>query len=54
MNMNMRRVIIGMIIGILLGILGVALANYVSQRFHCYAGQWTPKIGWVCKIPRPD
>jgi hypothetical protein len=49
----MKRMII-MIIGTLIGILGMALGNYISKRTHCYSGVWTPDIGWVCKVPRPN
>ena len=42
------------ITGILLGFLFVAVANYISERTHCYSGVWTPDTGWVCKAPRPD
>jgi hypothetical protein len=46
----MTRVIIGM----LLGIIAVAVANYVSKRTHCYSGRWTADAGWVCNVPRTD
>jgi hypothetical protein len=42
-----------MIIGAVIGLLGVALADYISKRSHCYSGRWTPDTGWVCKLPRP-
>ncbi len=41
-----------MIIGMLIGVIGVAVADYISKRTHCYSGQWTPGAGWVCKLPR--
>jgi hypothetical protein len=42
------------IIGMLIGVIGVALADYISKRTHCYAGRWAVETGWICTVARPD
>jgi hypothetical protein len=45
--------LIRILLGTLIGILGVQLANYISKRTHCSSARWTYSTGWVCTRPRP-